>query len=137
MVFKSTEMCFYYTSVFVHVTFAGKTFLFKRKLLLFADFGQRNAAPVPGHFGPKPFWPRTPPPKYFFYCGFSFKTAFSGNNFDFGTSIEVKRSVSEYHNQNRTVRENQSQGVSQLNKGPGSETNKSTVREYNNETECM
>ena len=28
------------------------------------------------------------------------RTAFSGNNFDFGTSIEVKRTVSEYHNQN-------------------------------------
>ena len=28
-----------------------------------------------------------------------FGTAFSGNNFDFGTSIEVKRTVSEYHNQ--------------------------------------
>ena len=26
-------------------------------------------------------------------------TAFSGNNFDFGTCIEVERTISEYHNQ--------------------------------------
>ena len=31
----------------------------------------------------------------FFYT----ETAFSGNNFDFGTSIEEKMTVSEYHNQ--------------------------------------
>ena len=52
----------------------------------------------PGQFGQKPFRPGTP----FVFIGVPRAgTAFSGNdiNFDFGTSIEVKRTVSEYHNQ--------------------------------------
>ena len=39
----------------------------------------------------------------FLYGGFSGQTAFSGNNFDFGTSIEDKRTVTEYHNQTNVI----------------------------------
>ena len=55
------------------------------------------------------------------------QTAFSGNNFDFGASIEIKRTVSEYHNLNYCRRV-----VSLSNKMPSCITNKSTVREYKN-----
>ena len=61
------------------------------------------AAPLcrtdPGQFGPKPFRPGTPQPKSFVFVPRA-GTAFSGNtiNFDFGTSIEVKRDVSKYRN---------------------------------------
>ena len=100
---------------------------------------------VPGHFGPKPLRPGTPdrPKSICFYWGSSGRTAFSGNNFDFGTSIEVKRTVSEYCNQNiarecytqkdcEGVSKFKEMPVSQSNKLPRSITNKTTVREYNN-----
>ena len=60
----------------------------------------------PGQFGPGPFRPGTPQPKSFIFSGVSrVGTAFSSNNiiFDFGTSIEVKRNVSKYHNQKREL----------------------------------
>ena len=53
-------------------------------------------------FGQKPFRPGTPQPKSFVFTGVTRAgTAFSGNNinFDFGTSIEVKRTVSKYYTQ--------------------------------------
>ena len=55
---------------------------------------------IAGMFGPKPLRPGTPdrPKSICFYWGSSCRTAFSGINFDFGTS--VKRTVSEYCNQN-------------------------------------
>ena len=56
----------------------------------------------PDHFGAKPFRPGTPQPKSFVFTGVPW-TAFSGNDFYFGTSIEVKRTLSEYHNQKRVL----------------------------------
>ena len=56
----------------------------------------------PGLFGQKPFRTGTPQPKSFVFNGVPRAgTAFSGNNinFDFGTIIKAKRTVSEYHNQ--------------------------------------
>ena len=49
----------------------------------------KAAALGPGHFGPKHFGPGQLGQNHF-YCGSSGGTAFSGNNFDFDTSIEVK-----------------------------------------------
>ena len=46
-------------------------------------------------FRPKPYWPRTPRPKLFLLGLLG--TAFSGNNFGFGTSIEVKRITTIYY----------------------------------------
>ena len=65
-----------------------------------------DRAALPGLFGLKPLRPGTPQPESFFvflYGGFSGQTAFSGNNFDFGTSIEDKRTVTEYHNQTNVI----------------------------------
>ena len=65
-----------------------------------------DRAALPGLFGLKPLRPGTPQPKsfvFFLYGGFSGQTAFSGNNFDFGTSIEDKRTVTEYHNQTNVI----------------------------------
>ena len=64
-----------------------------------------DCAALPYLFGLKPLRPGTPQPKSFvFYTwGFSGQTAFSGNNFDFGTSIEDKRTVTEYHNQTNVI----------------------------------
>ena len=64
-----------------------------------------DRAALPGLFGLKPLRPGTPQPKLFvfLYGGFSGQTAFSGNNFDFGTSIEDKRTVTEYHNQTNVI----------------------------------
>ena len=81
----------------------------------------------PGQFGQKPFRPGTPQPKLFVFTGVPrVGTAFSGNNinFDFGTSIEVKRTVSEYHIKD-------CEGVSNLKGMPGSTTIKQTARQYN------
>ena len=100
----------------------------------------------PGKFGPKPFRPGTPQPKLFVFTGVPRAgTAFSGNNinFDFGTSIDVKRTVSKYHNHKRVLN---SKGLRGLKDMPGSTTikqmqgsitNKSTARKYNNKKECM
>ena len=86
-----------------------------------------DRAALPGHFGSKPFWPGTPQPKSFvFYT----ETAFSGNNFDFGTSIEEKMTVSEYHNQtnvNYTLKDCEGK----LKGMPGSATIKETGRKCN------
>ena len=67
-----------------------------------------DRAALPSLFGLKPLRPGTPQPKsfvfFFFYTGgFSSQTALSGNNFDFGTSIEDKRTVTEYHNQTNVI----------------------------------
>ena len=64
-----------------------------------------DRAALPGLFGLKPLRPGTPQPKSFvlLYGGFSGQTAFSGNNFDFGTSVEDKRTVTEYHNQTNVI----------------------------------
>ena len=58
----------------------------------------------PGQIGSKPFRPGTPQPKSFVFPGVPRAgTAFSGNNinFDFGTNIEVKRTVSKYISQSK------------------------------------
>ena len=63
-----------------------------------------DRAALPGLFGLKPLRPGTPQPKScFLYVGFSGQTAFSCNNFDFGTSIKDKRTVTEYHNQTNVI----------------------------------
>ena len=85
----------------------------------------------PGQFDPKPFRPMTPQPKSFvFFTGVSRAgTAFSGNNinFDFGTSIEVKRNASKYKNQKRVL---QSKGLR------GSIKLERNARKYHNQTNC-
>ena len=60
---------------------------------------------VPGHFCPKPLRPGTPdrPKSICFYWDSSGRTAFSGNNFDYGTSIEVERTVSNNNKKRRHV----------------------------------
>ena len=73
-----------------------------------------------------------------FYRGSSDRTAFFGNNYDLGTSIEVEMTVSEYHNQKRVLHSKGLQGnikiernarkYHQSNKLTGSITNKSTAR---------
>ena len=104
-----------------------------------------DRAALPGLFGLKPLRPGTPQPKsfVFLYGGFSGQTAFSGNNFDFGTSIEDKKTIKwisgsitikrtatfkmiarEYHNQKKY------EGVPKLKRIPGSITIKMTAREY-------
>ena len=65
-----------------------------------------------------------------FYWGSSGRTAFSGNNFDFGTSIEVKRTVSEYHNQNYCQRVLHSKGLQRSVKIERND------RLYHNQTNC-
>ena len=82
----------------------------------------------PGQFGPEPFRPGTPQSKSFVFNGFSRAgTAFSSNNinFDFGSSIEVKRNVSKYHNQKRMLH---SKGLQ------GSITLERNARKYHNKT---
>ena len=60
---------------------------------------------LPSLFGLKPLRPGTSSPNHLFslYGGFSGQTAFSGNNFDFGTSIKDKRTVTECHNQTNVI----------------------------------
>ena len=60
-------------------------------------------------------------------------TAFSGNNinFDIDTSIEVKRTVSEYHNQKRVLHSKGVRGSIKLERIPGSTTIKQTATKYN------
>ena len=57
-------------------------------------------------------------------------TAFSGNNinYDFGTSIDVKRTVSKSHNQKSVLH---CKGLRGLKGIPGSTTIKQTARKYN------
>ena len=102
---------------------------------------------VLGHFGANHFGPGRLGPNHF--TGL-LGSAFSGNNFDFGTRTEFNRTVSEYHNQllPESVRyfKNDCEGVSKLKgmsgislstKMPGSITNKSTDKENENKKECM
>ena len=60
-------------------------------------------------------------------------TAFSGNNinFDIDTSIEVKRTVSEYHNQKRVLHSKGVRGSIKLERIPGNTTIKQTATKYN------
>ena len=81
------------------------------------------------HFGPKLLSPN----HFFFIWELLGQTAFSVNNFDFGTSIKDKRTVSEYHNETNMLHscytlkdcEGKSKGM------PGSTTIKETARKYN------
>ena len=85
---------------------------------------------------PNPFRPGTSQPKSFVFTGVPRAgTAFSGNNinFDFDTSIEVKRTASKYHNQKRVLH---SKGLRGLNGMPGSTTFKQTARKYNSQKYC-
>ena len=84
----------------------------------------------PGQFGPEPFRPGTPQPKSFVFSGVSRAgTTFSSNNinFDFGTSIEVKRNVSKYHNQKRVLHPKGMQGSIKRDR---------IARKYPNKTNC-
>ena len=54
-----------------------------------------------------------------------------GNNFDFGTRIEVKTTVSEYHNQNYCQKVLQSKGMR------GSIKIEKNAREYHNQANCQ
>ena len=65
--------------------------------------------------------------------GPSGQTAFSGYNFDFGTSIEDKRTASEYHNQTNVLhsRYTLKDCEGKLKGMPGYTTIKETARKYN------
>ena len=94
------------------------------------------------HFAPGLLSPNHVFIRGFLGQGSSDQTAFSGNNFDFGTSIEDKRTVSEYYNQMNVLlsRYTLQDCEGKLKGMPGSITiretesitNKSTAREYNN-----
>ena len=93
-----------------------------------------DRAALPGHFGPKPFQPGSPQPKSFvFIRGLLGPAAFSGNNIDFGTSFEDKRTVSEYHKQTNVLhsRYTLKDCEGKLKGMPGSTTIKETARMYN------
>ena len=84
----------------------------------------------PGQFGPEPFRPGTPQPKLFVFSWVSQAgTAFSSNNinFDFDTSIEVKRNVSKYYNQKRKLHSKGLQECIKLERN---------TRKYHNKTNC-
>ena len=102
-----------------------------------------RAAPVPAHFGPKPFRPGTPQPKSYFYGAHRaglhslakiLNLALVSKSKVLSASTTIKREC-------YTLKD--SEGVSKLKGMPGSTTiklqgsitNKSTAREYNNKKE--
>ena len=107
-------------------------------------YGSFDLAALPqrsGSFRLKPFRPGLPRPKSnLFYWGSLGQSAFSGNKFDFGTIVEVKRTVREYHNQNycqRMLTPKDCEGVSKLKGMPGSITIKQTARKYSKKKYCQ
>ena len=75
-------------------------------MVAYESFGRAALPHRSWSIRPKPFRPGTPLPKSFVFTGVPRAgTALSGNNinFDFDTSIEVKRTVSEYHNQKKVT----------------------------------